>query len=182
MPCGPAAPGQAGPVAGGPTRCIRCLLPNTIRSLGFSKEGICDVCVRQRANESGAVQREQEEPSLGEVIEETRQRGRGREFDCVIGLSGGRDSSYLAYLLTGKHGLRCLAAYYRTVFTPDATDRNVRRMYHATYLDGLLGNMVRAGQMRREEALGRLEGRPVFSPPRLQRVLRLLDLPDGFID
>jgi hypothetical protein len=46
----------------------------------------------------------------------------------VVGVSGGRDSSYLLYLLRRKHQLRCLAAYYRTPFTSDVTDANVRRL------------------------------------------------------
>jgi len=93
---------------------------------------VCSVCRREAAraaevsdstggdNGHGA--------SLEEVIEDTRRRGHDSDYDCVIGLSGGRDSSYLAYLLRRKHDLRVLAVYYRTVFTPDVTDQNVRRL------------------------------------------------------
>jgi hypothetical protein len=60
-------------------------------------------------------------------LEEVRRGARGQRFDCAVGLSGGRDSTYLLYRLVRKHNLRCLAAYYRTPFTSDVTDANVRR-------------------------------------------------------
>jgi hypothetical protein len=65
---------------------------------------------------------------LEEYIQRIKDRGRKQPFDCVVGVSGGRDSSYLLYLLTQKHHLRCLAAYYRTPFTSSVTDANVRRL------------------------------------------------------
>ncbi len=57
-----------------------------------------------------------------------RERGTKAPFDCVVGVSGGMDSVYLLYLLMRKHGLRCLAAYYRTPFTPVEIDQSVKRI------------------------------------------------------
>ena len=114
------------------TRCTKCVLPSRISSLDFSDDGVCSVCRRQAAKASevsaGNGGDDGQGASLEEVIEAARRRGHQRTYDCVLGLSGGRDSSYLAYLLRKKHGLRVLAAYYRTVFTPEVTDRNVRRL------------------------------------------------------
>ena len=52
----------------------------------------------------------------------------GHPYNCLVGLSGGRDSSYLLYLLVKKHNLRCMAAYHRTPFTPDIINANVRKL------------------------------------------------------
>jgi hypothetical protein len=68
------------------------------------------------------------EKLLTKRIEQIRQKGKGRPYDCVVGASGGRDSTYLRYLLTQKHHLRCLAVYYRTPFTHDVVDQNIRRI------------------------------------------------------
>ena len=120
---------QAKPSASRSTRCSRCVLPGDIPMLDLSSDGVCSVCTRQAAADAAAGgNADGEGASLEEIIEDTRRRGRESEFDCVIGLSGGRDSSYLAYLLRKKHGLRVLAVYYRTVFTPEVTDQNVRRI------------------------------------------------------
>lgn len=62
------------------------------------------------------------------MIANIKYRGRGRPYDCVVGISGGRDSSYLLYLLKKKHNLRCLAGYYRTPFTSDIIHANVHKI------------------------------------------------------
>lgn len=103
------------------------MLPRTARPIAFDAQGTCELC---RAVPGAAVPGA--EPSAAERVEALvsgiRQAGRGHPFDCLVGLSGGRDSSYLLYLLVRKHHLRCLAAYYRTPFTSDVIDANVRRL------------------------------------------------------
>lgn len=112
-------------------RCALCVLPRTTRAVSFSEDGICNCCLAARTyGDSGAEQHEDAE-RLEKIIEKIRARGRGRPYDCVVGLSGGRDSSYLAYLLTHKHGLRCLAATYLTPFSPATTEDNVQRTVQA---------------------------------------------------
>ena len=107
------------------SRCARCVVPKSVIGGEFSPDGVCHTC---RTEAPATEARATDAPSLEQVIDQVRERGRGRPYDCIIGLSGGRDSSYLAYLLRRKHNLRCLAAYYRTVFTPEITDQNVRRL------------------------------------------------------
>ncbi len=111
-----------------PTRCKRCVLPDTLESVDFSDQGVCNICRREAVEAQCNAPHQVAGPSLEEVIEKVRERGRDSEYDCLIGVSGGRDSSYLAYLLRRKHNLRCLGAYYRTVFTPEVTDQSVRRL------------------------------------------------------
>ncbi len=106
-------------------RCNLCILPKTSQFC-FDERGICALCIA--AAETPAGEQAARNPLLDDYIEKIRLRGRGRPFDCVVGVSGGRDSSYLLYLLTRKHGLRCLATYYRTPFTSDTTDANVKRL------------------------------------------------------
>lgn len=108
-------------------RCVKCILPNA-PMFALDAHGTCALCNEGAA---GPRAKRDEHPlavELEERIQEVRARGEGRRFDCVVGLSGGRDSTYLLYLLTRKHGLRCLAAYYRTPFTSSVTDANVRRV------------------------------------------------------
>ncbi len=110
-----------------PLRCSCCVLPNTVTGLGLADSDVCGVCTRARRATSQDDPAENE-ASLEEAIEDVRRRGKESEFDCVIGISGGRDSSYMAYLLRKQHNLRCLGLYYRTVFTPEVTHQNVQRL------------------------------------------------------
>lgn len=48
---------------------------------------------------------------LEALVEELKKKGEGRDFDCVMGLSGGLDSSYLAYLGASQWGLRIAAVH-----------------------------------------------------------------------
>ena len=107
-------------------RCRLCVLPRT-DYFGFDDHGTCSLCTA--AQRAGTVSQSAEGfETLEEYIQRIRERGRGQSFDCVAAISGGRDSSYLLYLLAHKHQLRCLAAYYRTPFTSSVTDANVRRL------------------------------------------------------
>jgi len=115
-------------------RCVSCVLPVTGYTLKFDHRGQCSVCDYDRTLQSAheGVDRarieDEKKVRLEAAINDIRERGKGRKYDCLVGLSGGRDSTYLLYLLVKKHNLRCLAAYYRTPFTVDTIDANVRRM------------------------------------------------------
>lgn len=111
-------------------RCACCVMPRSARGLRFDRRGVCSLCnayqeLRQRGGDV-----EEQPANIEAVLEEIRKRGRNREFDCVVGLSGGRDSSYLLHQLVRVHRLRCLAAYYRTPFTHDVIEENVQRVVH----------------------------------------------------
>lgn len=108
-------------------RCTTCALPRSLPFVDFTEDGMCEFCrlAKRRAKIGEA---DESDEGLEEVIERIRDRGRGRQFDCLVGLSGGRDSCYLLYLLTQKHNLRCAAAYHRTPFVHDVIDENVRKI------------------------------------------------------
>lgn len=105
-------------------RCASCILPNS-SVISLNQDGICDICC---STDNSAKSSVTDPLGLDEYIEKIKQRGEGRPYDCVVGLSGGRDSTYLVYLLVKRHALRILVAYYRTPFTSDTIDQNVRRL------------------------------------------------------
>jgi tRNA(Ile)-lysidine synthase TilS/MesJ len=107
-------------------RCNLCVLPKS-HFLGFD-DGTCSLCNAARRTSTVSRDTGGLRERLEEYIQRIKEQGRGQSFDCVVGTSGGRDSSYLLYLLTHKHHLRCLAGYYRTPFTSSVTDANVRRL------------------------------------------------------
>jgi len=100
-------------------RCLKCILPKSAH-FKFNEDGICELCSNYKSSE--------EKNEIEPIISIIRKKGIGHKYDCVVGISGGRDSSYLLYLLVKKHNLRCFAAYYRTPFTSEETEKNVRRL------------------------------------------------------
>ena len=121
-PGGRAEPGQA--------RCKRCVLPQTARGVQFDGKGVCTVCLAAERQTKTCT--DYDVDAFEGTLETIRDDGRGRDYDCVVGVSGGRDSCYLAHLLTYKHKLRALAAYYRTPFTPETTHENVQNLSRKT--------------------------------------------------
>jgi hypothetical protein len=104
-------------------RCISCVIPKSNNSIPFDGE-TCSLCFAHKSKNTNQV----DPDKLNYHIEEIRKAGRGRMYDCLVGVSGGRDSTYLIHQMVQRHGLRCLAAYHRTPFTPKTIDANVRRL------------------------------------------------------
>jgi hypothetical protein len=106
-------------------RCANCLLPETPR-LQFDQDGGCKLCSSPALLSHIAVK--PDPGRLEEVLARTRNKGKGREYDCVVGLSGGRDSTFLLYRLVKTHQLRCVAIFGKTLFTPVEIVQNVREI------------------------------------------------------
>lgn len=97
-------------------RCTRCLLPDTYPDISFDQNGVCNHCLSY-----------QKPIPLGEArfLEKICSR-QGAEYDCVLGISGGKDSSYVAYLAKKKYGLRALAVSYDFTFMVDLARQNIK--------------------------------------------------------
>jgi len=108
-------------------RCKNCLMPRETKGLSFDENGKCSLCT-EYLQTPHPDDTQKSYTLLNQTIEAVKQRGAKASFDCVVGVSGGMDSTYLLYLLSHKHGLRCLAAYYRTPFTPPEIDANIRKI------------------------------------------------------
>ncbi len=108
-----------------PTRCARCLLPETYPGITFNQDGLCNFCL------------EFKEPELlGEesFLKKIHSR-RGNEYDCVLGISGGKDSCYVAYLAKKKYGLRVLAVTYDFPFMVDLARENIKAVCESLQLE-----------------------------------------------
>lgn len=109
-------------------RCVTCIIPKTARGVEFNDEGVCSFCTNAENEKTPLEDPKEIEAELDRSIEDIRKTGEGKKYDCLIGVSGGRDSTFLLHRLVTKHNLRCIAAYYRTPFTPPETDDNVKRI------------------------------------------------------
>ena len=91
-------------------------MPDTYPGVTFDAEGVCNHCLSFK------------KPDLfGEdlFLEKIHSR-RGAQYDCVLGISGGKDSSYVAYLAKKKYGLRPLAVTYDFPFMVDLARENIK--------------------------------------------------------
>jgi N-acetyl sugar amidotransferase len=92
-------------------QCTRCVMDTSDPEISFDSAGRCHHCAqflrtRSKYGYSGA----ESDHALEQLVDDIKAAGKGRQYDCVIGVSGGVDSSFLAY--TAKDlGLRALAVH-----------------------------------------------------------------------
>lgn len=89
-------------------RCSRCILPSTLSCISFDDEGVCNHCRKYEKDfyDWDKIKGRREE-EFREILGEAR--ALGRPYDCLVPLSGGKDSTYALYLCTKVYRLRTLA-------------------------------------------------------------------------
>lgn len=111
-------------------RCQRCLLPETMPFLIFDEAEVCNYCHGYQPNE---IRPRQE---LEELLRPLRQQG--GDSNCLLGISGGRDSSYALHVLVEELGLRPVTFTYDWGMVTDLARRNVSRMVGALGIEHIL--------------------------------------------
>jgi hypothetical protein len=101
-------------------RCSRCVLPETIPGISFDAAGVCSYCQRHRSFAFKGRDR------LRQLADRHRRRD-GRP-DCVVGLSGGRDSCYGLHFVKRELGLNPVAYTYDWALVTDLARRNQSRL------------------------------------------------------
>jgi hypothetical protein len=115
--------------------CSRCIYDNRISNISFDKQGVCNYChqVDNLADEYGTGMAKGEQ-LLAKIIEDIRHVGKKKKYDCIIGVSGGTDSSYL--LLKAKEWkLRPLAVHYDNTWNSALATMNIKKVTSALDID-----------------------------------------------
>lgn len=115
--------------------CKTCIYDETIPAIKFDDDGICNYCrqVEQLKRDFSTGQPEGEK-ALAEIVEQIKKDGKGKKYDCVIGVSGGTDSSYLL-IRALEWGLRPLAVHYDNTWNSAIATENIRKVTSALKID-----------------------------------------------
>ena len=109
--------------------CKKCVMPDTKPDLFFDKEGVCDACRSAEAKET-AIDWGAREKELEEILEKHRNKD-GSNYDCIVPVSGGKDSHFQTYIIKKKYGLNPLCACF------EATNRTPLGRSNLTNLKNL---------------------------------------------
>ncbi len=101
-------------------KCTNCILPETYPYISFDKNGVCNYCLNYEK------QKFYGEDALNKYLEKFRSNS--GEPDCIVGLSGGRDSCYGLHLLKEKLGLNPVAYTYDWGLTTDISRVNAAKV------------------------------------------------------
>ena len=109
--------------------CANCVMDTTDALLTFDEAGICPRCneyerriVKEWNHGKG------HEQELEKLLNEIKKSGEGKKYDCILGLSGGLDSSYLLHLAVAKWGLRPFVFHVDAGWNLPVAEQNIRRI------------------------------------------------------
>lgn len=85
-------------------RCKKCLIPENYPDIKLNENGICNLCLNEKS-EDDLAEKTRYKKEFEEYIEKIKGTG---EYDCLLLYSGGKDSTYLLYILKEKYGLNIL--------------------------------------------------------------------------
>ncbi len=104
-------------------RCTRCVLPESFPGIEFDEEGICQYCRRAVSAEQRGGRKHQLRIRFEEFVEEVRTEP---GYQCLVSWSGGKDSTYILWLMRHVYGLRVLALTFDNGFVSPMAFENMR--------------------------------------------------------
>ncbi|MBK7311184.1 MAG: N-acetyl sugar amidotransferase [Sphingobacteriaceae bacterium] len=116
-------------MSGGYKQCTRCVMDTTTALIVFDEKGVCNFChdYDKHAAESVLRDRAIRYAEFDQLISEIKLQGKGKEYDCILGLSGGVDSSYLA-LIAHDQGLRPLVVHFDNGWDNELAVKNIQNI------------------------------------------------------
>ncbi len=116
--------------------CSNCVMDTTDTKITFNNEGMCDHCQTFYADikpkwDTG----EKGNNKLIKIVDQIKKEGKNRDFDCIMGMSGGIDSSYLLYIMKEKYDLRPLVFHVDAGWNSQTAVNNIERLVDGLGLD-----------------------------------------------
>jgi len=106
------------------TVCSRCLYDTTIPGIVFDEDGVCQFCKIHDELEKQYPLGDVGQARLEKMVHRIKQAGKGKKYDCIVGVSGGVDSTYTLYTAV-KMGLRPLAVHFDNGWNSEIAVRNI---------------------------------------------------------
>ena len=109
--------------------CQFCVMDNSVAKLNFDESGRCNACIEAEERlRVGCLPDERGQRLLEQLVLKLKQDGKGSDYDCMIGLSGGIDSAYLAHFAVVELGLRVLAIHVDGGWNSEPAVRNIENI------------------------------------------------------
>lgn len=115
--------------------CSRCIYDERVDGIRFDADGVCNYChqVDKLKQEYGTGD-VRGESRFREIVGRIKYAGKGKRYDCIVGVSGGTDSSYMVYLAK-ELGLRPLAVHYDNTWNSAIATQNIHKVLKSLGVD-----------------------------------------------
>jgi N-acetyl sugar amidotransferase len=116
--------------------CVNCVMDTTDSKISFDEKGVCDHCndfyksvlPNWHTDERGRAE-------LEAIVAQIKRSGKGKDFDCLLGISGGVDSSYMLHIAVKEFGLRPLVFHVDGGWNSEVAVNNIEVMIDKLGLD-----------------------------------------------
>lgn len=113
--------------------CNHCIMDTSDPDIIFYDEGDCSNC-RRATKIMVDINEKKKNFNLAEFAQKVKNEGQGKEYDCIVGISGGVDSCYVMYLVK-KLGLRPLAVHFDNGWNSELAVQNIRVLLEKLDID-----------------------------------------------
>ena len=114
--------------------CTNCVMDTTDSKINFDSDGICDYCRNYKLKLKTDIE-SKSLVDLNKYVDKIKLEGKNKQYDCIIGFSGGADSSYLIYYAKEVLGLRPLVFTVDTGWNLNVAIENIERLVKGLNLD-----------------------------------------------
>jgi N-acetyl sugar amidotransferase len=111
--------------------CTNCLMPETRPRISYDEHGVCNACLWAK-EKSEVIDWDSRGRELEALCEENRQRNPS-QFDCLVPASGGKDSSYVAYMMKHKMKMHPLSVTIAPPLSYALGDRNLENFIYSGF-------------------------------------------------
>jgi N-acetyl sugar amidotransferase len=115
--------------------CTRCVMDTTDPKITFDENGICNHCTYYLSRmDQFILPADERQKKLDQIVSQIKEHGKGKPYDCVAGISGGVDSTYMVYKAT-ELGLRPLAVHLDNGWDSRLAVTNIERVLNKLGVD-----------------------------------------------
>lgn len=114
--------------------CKRCVIDSLVPGVTFNQDGVCNYCAIHDELEKEWPMGDEGRRHLEQMVAAIKRDGIGKPYDCVAGLSGGTDSTYLLYLAK-QLGLRPLVVHFDNGWDSEIAVTNIKKAITALQYD-----------------------------------------------
>ncbi|MDD5570379.1 MAG: N-acetyl sugar amidotransferase [Bacteroidales bacterium] len=116
-------------------RCTKGIWDITIPGISFDSEGASNYSKMFENMIEKYPRGKKGLDDFENIVSSIKEKGKNKQYDCIIGVSGGTDSSYLMYVAKKKYGLRPLAVTFDNGWSSDISVENIKRVTNALEID-----------------------------------------------
>jgi len=115
--------------------CTNCIYDTRVPKIDFDSSGVCNYCkMVDTLKLQFKTGTEEGEKIFFKIIDEIKKKGKNKKYDCIVGVSGGTDSSYMI-IKAVEWGLRPLAVHYDNTWNTAIATENIRKVLGRLKID-----------------------------------------------